>query len=375
MPAIATSALVSLAAVLLLSGAAKLLAPSTGRTILDTVPLPGALRAPWVQRALPWCEVLLAAALCVSAGPLLTVAAGLATVLFAAFAVVVHRGTRAPDPASCGCFGELSRAAVSRRTVVRNAAFTLTAALALVLTLTGFHGPALELPWWGAVAVGIPLVLVLLTLWSEGSRRAPDAAHDVADVPPLPPHLRAHDDAAASSEARQADGPAGGPGDRPGAEPDARAAGAPGGVEPGTEDATEDYERLPIPYATLTDAAGRTVTLRDLAASRARALFGVSSTCGWCAPVVERLAAAGGAIGPVAVHTVVTGEDERAPLPGDLPGGALVDGHAEMGTVFQHPGTPWAVVLGADGLLAGGPVSGSGAVLELLDELEERFAG
>ena len=166
MPAIATSALVSLAAVLLLSGAAKLLAPSTGRTILDTVPLPGALRAPWVQRALPWCEVLLAAALCVSAGPLLTVAAGLATVLFAAFAVVVHRGTRAPDPASCGCFGELSRAAVSRRTVVRNAAFTLTAALALVLTLTGFHGPALELPWWGAVAAGIPLALVLLTLWS-----------------------------------------------------------------------------------------------------------------------------------------------------------------------------------------------------------------
>lgn len=367
MPAIATSALVSLAAVLFLSGAAKLLAPSTGRTILDTVPLPGALRVPWVQRALPWCEVLLAAALCVTSGPLLTVAAGLATTLFAVFTVVVHRGTRAPDPAACGCFGGLSRAAVSRRTVVRNAAFTLTAALALVLALARFHGPALGLPRWGAVAAGIPLVLVLLTLWSEGSRRAPGAVHDVADVPPLPPQLRAPDDAAASSGVRRTDGPGG----RPGEEPDARAAGAPGGVEPGTE----DYARLPIPYATLTDASARTVTLRDLAASRARALFGVSSTCGWCAPVIERLAATGSAIGPVAVHAVVTDEDERAPLPGNLSGGALVDGHAEMGTVFQPPGTPWAVVLGADGLLAGGPVSGSGAVLELLDELEQRFAG
>ena len=43
--------------------------------------------------------------------------------------------------------------------------------------------------------------------------------------------------------------------------------------------------------------------------------------------------------------------------------------------MFEHPGTPWVVVLGADGLLAGGPVAGTDAVLELLAELEERFAG
>lgn len=50
---IAVSALVSLATVLLLSGAAKLAVPGTGRTILTTAPLPRALRAPWLQRALP----------------------------------------------------------------------------------------------------------------------------------------------------------------------------------------------------------------------------------------------------------------------------------------------------------------------------------
>ena len=41
--------------------------------------------------------------------------------------------------------------------------------------------------------------------------------------------------------------------------------------------------------------------------------------------------------------------------------------------VFDGPGTPWAVVLGADGLLAGGPVEGVGPVTALLDELQERF--
>ncbi|RLZ03833.1 hypothetical protein CWC38_03740, partial [Kocuria tytonicola] len=141
-----------------------------------------------------------------------------------------------------------------------------------------------------------------------------------------------------------------------------------------TPAAAEPYRpRLPIPWAVLRDASGATVTLRGLAATHARALVGVSSTCGWCAPVVERIVALSGSTGPVALHAVVPEPDELERIPGALREAALVDAHRDLVTVFERPGTPWAVVLGADGLLAGGPVSGSGPVIELLDELAERF--
>lgn len=83
--------------------------------------------------------------------------------------------------------------------MVRNAAFTLTAALALALSAVAFHGPVLRLPWWGVTALAIPALLVLLTLWSErpAHGRAYDP-YDVARVPPLPRTLREDGDAAAS---------------------------------------------------------------------------------------------------------------------------------------------------------------------------------
>ena len=368
MPVIALSALVSLATVLLLSGAAKLAVPDTGRTILTTAPLPRALRAPWLQRALPWGEILLAACLLLGSGPFLLLSTFAATALFTVFTVVVLQGTRAPDPASCGCFGGLSRAPVSRRTVVRNAAFTLTAALALVLSAVVFHGPVLHLPWWGVTGLAIPVLLVLLILWSEQPARggAGDPS-DVARVPPLPRTLREDGDAAASppvspgttaADAVATEGPAT----------------EPGGPQQ-ADDEPQDYERLPIPYAGLTTADGQVVTLRGLSATRARALVTVSLTCGWCAPMIQRLTELGSHTGPVALHAVVAHEDEREQLPEALRGAALVDADQAAAIVFDRPGNPWAVVLGADGLLAGGPVAGSGAVLELLDELAERFAG
>ena len=75
----------------------------------------------------------------------------------------------------------------------------------------------------------------------------------------------------------------------------------------------------------------------------------------------------------MALHAVVSGPDELERIPGVLREAALVDVHRDLVTVFERPGTPWAVVLGVDGLLAGGPVAGAGPVLELLEELAERF--
>ena len=352
MLALSVSTLVSLAAVLLLSGVAKLVSPATGRSLLGTAAVPDALSAPWLAAVLPWAETALAAALLIASGPWLSAAAAVTAVLFTGFTVVVVRGTRAPDPASCGCFGALSTAPVSWRTVVRNAVFTLAAVLALVLSLTGFHGPVLDVPGSLLAAVAVPVVIVLVTVWSEGAGRSPGGAHDVARVPPLP-HLR---EAAASLS------------------PETAARGSIPATEPAEDPAHEvDYERLPIPWAGLQDAAGAAVTLRALASTRARALVAVSSTCAWCTPVIERLEHLADDTGPVALHAVISQPQELERIPAELRDEALVDVHGDLATVFEHPGTPWAVVLGADGLLAGGPVAGAGPVLELLEELAERF--
>ncbi|RKQ34228.1 MauE/DoxX family redox-associated membrane protein [Kocuria tytonis] len=369
MAAISVSALVSLAVVLLVSGTAKLLAPETGRTLLSTVPLPSALRAGWVQGVLPWVEIVLAAGLLFTSGTLLIAAALAATVLFAAFTAVVLRGTRVPDPASCGCFGSLSRAPVSRRTVVRNLGFTLVAVLALVLAVLGADGPAVDVPWWTVAAGALPVVLVLLTVWSERPGAPAADPHDVARVPLLP-DSGGRRGAGGGREAAAV--PATG---RPAAVPARMAPDAPDGAPdpaPGAEPA--EYERVPIPFAGLTGAEGSVVTLRELARTQARALFTVSPTCGSCAPVIERLTPLRDRVGPVALHAVVAREEHRDLLPAPLRPAALVDREHATATLFEQSGTPWAVVLGADGLLAGGPVAGSGPVLELLDELQERFA-
>ena len=290
MLALSVSTLASLAAVLLLSGVTKLASPTTGHTLLGTAAVPAALSAPWLAAVLPWAETALAAALLLTSGPWLSGAAAAAALLFAGFTLVVLRGTRAPDPASCGCFGALSTAPVSWRTVVRNAAFTVVAVLALVVSLAGFRGPVLDLPGSMIAAAAVPLVLVLVTVWSEGAGRSPGAAHDVARVPPLPAHLRGADAAAASSPRTAEPGAGADPGSSPRPE------------TAGEQTAELDYERLPIPWAGLQDTDRAAVTLRGLAATRARALVAVSSTCGWCAPVLDRLAALGDGTGPVALH-------------------------------------------------------------------------
>lgn len=407
---VSSSSLGSLALVLLISGVAKLVSPGTGPSPFTSLPAPFAAR--WLQGALPWLELVLALALVLASGVVLWAAASAAVVLFTVFTAAVFRGARQPDPASCGCFGWLSRAPMSRRTVVRNLAFTLVAVLTLLLiTVGGYDGPVLDVPWWVVVAVAVPAFLALVTLWSE----RPDAPRtadprSLTGIPPLPgseyddaaasppPALHAsaalhsttvtraaaeHPDAAlsapgAASHAGVALGPdvaiAGRKVPGEGAAPGALGTTRPTSVYPAPEE-SDEYVRLPIPYAGLTDATGAAVTLRGLAATAARALVHVSPGCGTCAPVLDRLNRMPDHLGPVSVHAVVARVEDQGLLPPALRPACLVDTDHAVSAVFDHPGTPGVVVLGADGLLAGGPVAGTDAVLELLAELEERFAG
>lgn len=343
---IVASVLWSLALLLLASGLAKVLTRRTDESALNVLALPAVINTRPVRTALPWIEMILAFTLLLSSGIVLWAATAATVVLFIGFTVFVTLGVRQGDPASCGCFGSLSRAPMSWRSVVRNLVFVALAVVAFVVTSTAsFHGPVLALPWWSVVAAAVPLLVIGMIVWAErgsagsrGSRAVP-----AGSIPPLPQHL-----------------------------PESTSSVAPGAPEH-EETQHDDYVRLPIPYISAVTGDGDRVSVRTMARSRARALFYVSPGCSPCMTLLDRLQELPDALGPVALHTVVSHAGSLEALPASLRANALVDLDRSLASSFGMTSNPWAVVLGADGLLAGGPEAGGAAAGDLLDELVERF--
>lgn len=416
MAAIVVSSVLSIAVLLLVSGIAKVIVPDPGRNLFALLPLPEILRASWVRRYLPWAEIVIAVALVIGSGVVLWAATAGSVVVFAVFTVFVTGAVTRGVPVPCGCFGRWSRAPVSWRTVVRNVVFTAVALLAFVLVSAGgYDGPVVRLPWWGLVAVAIPALVLGVLIWSEraggGSERfgitrgslpgttsgGTDARQDASppgsapgpsvpgpsvpesQAPAVPPRTvpRPAAGAGTSAPARPATGPAG-TGSRavrrvP--EEPARTGSSAAVVRDGpmTGDASEDYDRSPIPAASALDPEGRAVPLRELARQQARCLVGLNPSITSDAHLLQRLERGRDRIEPVAVHTVVSSPADLVALEPRLRTDALIDAEGALARSFRVPATPWAVVLGTDGLLAGGPETGPAAVLALLEALEDRF--
>ena len=121
-----------LAAVLALSGAAKLGDRAGTADAIVSLRLPPALLSLRVPRLLPWLEIVLAGGLVLAPGPGYAAAAAAALVLTAAYLAVVSRALTFDEPVSCACFGRLTLGDVTPLTVVRNAVLVLLAAAALV---------------------------------------------------------------------------------------------------------------------------------------------------------------------------------------------------------------------------------------------------
>lgn len=120
---------VAVGVVLLLAGAFKLRQP-TWRGTSTTFGAPA-----WAVPLVPWVELVLGALLVAQVGgrwPALP-----ATVLLALFWWVVRTRVRRGDATPCGCFGQTSAQPVGPRTVRRNAALTVLAALGFVAPDTG----------------------------------------------------------------------------------------------------------------------------------------------------------------------------------------------------------------------------------------------
>lgn len=323
MPAAAALVLpLVLSGVLLTSGIAKGRRPDdlAGWAELG---VPKALRRPWLVTLHPWAEIALAVALAVLGGVLGMLAGMVAVALMIAYLALVVRSVRIAPDATCSCFG--TRRPVTRLTVARNVWLTLVAVAATaVIWMTPLWGGAVagafSVQAWGWIAVAAVAVLTgIVIVW-------PDAPPAPATAPAMP-------------------------------------------VIEGTREDDEDYVRVRVPAVPVTLADGTIVNLRHLAASRPMLLLAVSPTCSSCLPTIDAVPAWRALLPELDVRLLLrTAPTEGAFLEGDDPQ-SLHDPEGYVSGTIGEWSTPSAVLLGADGLMAGGPVSGTEAIAEFVADV------
>lgn len=331
-----------LAAVLVLSGLAKMRDTTSTHSVLRLLRLPAPLTQRWVARALPWGELAVAALLLTPWWPAYALGAAAALGLFVAFWVVVARAMTFDPRPTCGCFGRIGDHRINARTLWRN---TLLVALALVAgwialrrvaatsLVTDFAGN----DWlWLLLAVATATVAVLIL----GTSGMPS------------PSRRA--------TRRQAGGP-----------PHEHA-----GAGQGAEDAQEelDYVRRPVPRGILIGRDGQAVELQTLPRARAQLLILVNCWCGPTHAALDRLPAWREQLPELDVQMVFGPRpfDEGA-APSGVPGIWWDPGH-RVYEALEVGASPGAVLLGADGLTAGGPVNGIEEIEAFVADIEAQLA-
>lgn len=315
-----------IAATLLISGAAKLRDPAATAAGFDSLKVPKMLAADWMKRLLPWAEIALGLGL-LFPSPLAALAGGAALVLFGIYTWLIARALRSGEQADCNCFGSLASGQVTRRTLVRNCLLLLLAGAVLL----GAPGRGSVLVWVATGGVQIWAWLLMLVLGMS---------------------LVA---ASLGSEQATAPGPL---------------ATAPAAA--GVDDDEEDYHRLPIPFASLRDANGVLVPLRQLAAQRPVLLVFVMPGCGPCAAVIANVNTWAAQLPMVDIQLVTRSIPQffQYYTGVELAGvGVLADPEGDLAATFGYLPTPAAVLLGADGWLAGGPVLGAPEITDLVEAM------
>lgn len=335
-----TLAPVVLAAVLLLSAVAKL--GDRGSTLSSIVLLrmPRALQAPWVARALPVGEIVLALVMLLSPWSGLTRAAAVAALgLFAVYAAVIARAMTFDPRPSCGCFGRIGDQRVSARTLARNLVFVLLAVVFVAWASVGHTVPAAVADFsaadllWVVMALMVALVAVFISGGSFGAA-IPGGQH--------PASVAGGSSPVPTSPARDADG----------------------------ED--EEYVRSPIPDVLLITPEGAPVTLRELAAERAQLVVFGNCYCGSTVHAIRQVPEWAQSLPALDVRYVFSGIPPRDDQGQDTSG--WVDHGGVVWRALGLTQSPAAVLLGADGMLAGGPVGGIDEVSQLVEDIVATLA-
>lgn len=306
---------------LAVSAAFKLRDPRTTEDAFISLRLPAWLRSMRGPLLLPYGELVLAAGLLFVPSPVFSAVAVLVVLLFVAYLVVVTRALRFEEPVHCNCFGKLGLGEIDRRTVVRNVLLVVASVLTLVDGLRGGsmigrfgHFDAAEWAWTAGV-----LAAVLLTGIVVYGGGRPQGAH---------PQF------AASSD----------------------------------EDDL-DYIRQPIPYGMLLDSEGQPHPLAGLPMSKPVLLVAVSLGCGACHRTMEAMPSWAQENPMLRTIFMVVGDQVPSELPVQSPHVEWMADPAATVTRTLALSFPSAVLLGMDGLLAGGPVLGYDAIMEFTEDI------
>lgn len=318
-PVAALVVVLTLVAVLVTSGAAKLGDRVATRDAFTALRVPAVVPADAAALALPWGEIALGVLLLVAPEGWLVPVAALTLALMLAYTALVARALGFDEPVTCSCFGSIGRHDVDRTTLARNVLLSVLAAIVLWLALDGGSTPAalgdLDVAGWYALAAAVAAAAVaVLVVGGSGAPGRP------ADAELL------------------------------------------------------DYDRQAIPFGALTLPDGRATTLSELSSSQARLLVVLNPGCGGCIRTAEKLDAWAAQLAP-AVGVVALYPDEQSAVAATEHAAELAAWEPELNVrrVFSV-GTPSAVLLGADGFLAGGPVAGEKDVAAFVDEVLEAVA-
>lgn len=308
--------------------------------------VPAALNRSWLRRFHPWGELLLAAALLCAPGPLSIAAALIVGALFAAYLALVVAVLGRPD-AACACFGSAQKQPITGRTVLRNSVLVVLAILAVVSAiLVGspigvfFSSPAFAL-WYLALGVAW-WTGILITEPSAGSFDEPSEGEK-------------------SGEAGL------GVGNQDGGEE--QVAGA------AEDDMEEDYVRTLTPHAIVFDDEGEEVNIYHASQARAQLLIVLSTTCGYCPPVAAKVPQWQKELPVLDVRRVINTSasvvQERRP---EWSAGSWFDANNHFAAMLQIKAYPAAVLLGTDGMLAGGPIHGAASIEEFVEDIKAQLA-
>ncbi|GLI29349.1 MULTISPECIES: TlpA family protein disulfide reductase [Brachybacterium] len=332
--AVLLAAPILLSITLLISGLAKLGAREGTKDAMRSLRLPLPAFHASVASALPAAEIILALALWIPVPPLQVFLAGLVALLMFTYLAIIARALTFEEQVHCSCFGTLASPTVSRTTLVRNVLLSVLGVLAVVAAASGAMTTLLVQAPMGLIGLGLALLIAIaLTAATIGGSVAETDAD--ASTAPAP--------AAADAD----------------------------------EDELLDYERSPIPAAVLQQPDGRLITLTQLTAQRAALLVFVTEGCGPCERVLDHAEEWIGELEQTLQVRFVFSrplDQLRERTTDRVAGYALHDLQFTARTALGGTSAPSAVLLGADGQLAGGPVNGGSAVIEFVQEIREQLA-
>lgn len=308
-----------LAAVLTASAAGKLRSPrASAEAFRDLrVPAPFANRA--VVRALPGAELGLALLLVIAGGWLGLAASVAAILLFAAYLTLVVRALGFEESVDCACFGEFAPGRISRRTVLRNAWLVVLSLATLASSVQGDSPLARLLHEQDGLAWLVAALAAALTTYLVVGRAPEQREAEAESVAPT--------------------------------------------------EYLDDYVRTITPALPVTLGDGTETDLRALSAQRAQLLLFVSEGCGPCVDVISATALWREQLPEIDIRHVVGVEPGTGALTRAEEPRSVHDTSRRLYDSFGFRGTPTALLLGADGLLAGGPVTGDVAVPEFVAEV------